>query len=185
MALMTTVLAASLALTPGVSTLHPAQGVVSVAASFREAGDAGYGAVTYAPGSVPPGSRIRVTERTGDHGTWIELRLEGVEADRTFGAHVHRQPCGADPADAGTHYQDAADPVQPSVDPVYANPRNEAWLDLVTDARGHGRSQASVGWRIRAGEARSVVVHEHATATLSGHAGSAGPRLACVTVPFA
>ncbi|MFK0254355.1 superoxide dismutase family protein [Streptomyces sp. NPDC090445] len=184
MALMTTVFAASLALTAGAATPSPGQGAVSVAGAFRPADDTGYGAVTYAPGSVPVGSRIRVTEQTGDDGTRIELRLEGVEAGRTFGAHVHRKPCGKDPAAAGAHYQDAVDPVQPSVDPVYANPRNEAWLDLATDARGDGRSQTTVGWRIRAGEAGSVVVHEHATHTVSGHAGSAGPRLACITVPF-
>ncbi|MEU2391009.1 superoxide dismutase family protein [Streptomyces sp. NPDC007369] len=184
MALMTTVIAASLALTAGVGVPSPGEGAVTVAGAFRAADDTGYGAVTYAPGTVPLGSRIRVTERIGEHGTWIELRLEGVKADRTFGAHVHAKPCGADPADAGAHYQDAVDPVQPSVDPVYANPRNEAWLDLTTDAHGHGSSQTSVGWRIRAGEAASVVVHEHATATMAGHAGSAGPRLACLTVPF-
>ncbi|MFD0268659.1 superoxide dismutase family protein [Streptomyces sp. NPDC127106] len=184
MALMTTVLAASLALTAAVGVPKPEQGAVSVAGAFRSADDTGYGAVTYAPGPVPLGSRIHVTERVGDDGTWIELRLEGVQAGRAFGAHVHRSPCGADPADAGSHYQDAVDPVQPSVDAAYANPRNEAWLDLTTDAHGHARSQTSVGWRIRSGEARSVVVHEHTTATMHGHAGSAGPRLACITVPF-
>ncbi|NXY95007.1 superoxide dismutase family protein [Streptomyces sp. BR123] len=190
---MTTVFAASLALTAGVGTPSPEQGAVSVSGAFLPVGDTGYGAVTdetgygavtYAPGAVPIGSRIRVTERTGDQGTRFELRLEGVGAGRTFGAHVHRNPCGKDPAAAGAHYQDAVDPVQPSVDPVYANPRNEAWLDLATDAHGRGRSQTTVGWRIRVGEAGSVVVHEHATHTGPGHAGSAGPRLACITVPF-
>ncbi|MEU5808953.1 superoxide dismutase family protein [Streptomyces sp. NPDC047718] len=185
MASMTTVLAASLALAAGVGTPSPGQGAVSVSGTFRKAAvDAGYGAVTYAPGHVPAGSRIRVTERAGTQGTWIELRLEGVKANRTFGAHVHRKPCGTDPAAAGSHYQDLADPVQPSVDPAYANPRNEVWLDLTTDARGDGRSQTAVTWRIRVGDARSVVVHEHPTATGPGHAGSAGPRLACLTVPF-
>ncbi|MBB5119231.1 superoxide dismutase family protein [Streptomyces eurocidicus] len=194
MAFMTTVLAASLALTPGVSTLSttnstsPVEGTqhsaVTVIETFRAATGTGSGAVTYDPKSVPLGSHVEVRERTSDRGTWFELRLEGVQAERTFGAHVHRKPCGTDPATSGGHYQNVTDPVQPSVDPAYANKRNEAWLDLTTDAHGRARSQTSVRWWVRAGEARSVVVHEHATDTRPGHAGTAGARLACVNVSF-
>ncbi|MCD9193507.1 superoxide dismutase family protein [Streptomyces albireticuli] len=194
MAFMTTVLAASLALTPGLSTLSTTDSTspegtqhsaVTVTETFRTTAGSGYGAVTYDPKSVPPGSRVEVRERTSDRGTWFELRLAGVQAKRTFGAHVHQKPCGTDSATSGGgHYQNVKDPVQPSVDPAYANARNEAWLDLTTDARGNGRSQTSVRWRVRDGEARSVVVHERATDTRPGKAGTAGARLACVNVPF-
>jgi Cu-Zn family superoxide dismutase len=80
--------------------------------------------------------------------------------------------------------QHVADPVQPSVDPAYANARNEIWLDLRTDADGVARSAARVDWAIPPGGAGSVVVHEHGTHTGAGEAGTAGDRLACVDVPF-
>ena len=49
-----------------------------------------------------------------------------------------------DPAAAGSHYQHQADPKQPSVNPDYANPRNEIWLDFTTDATGSARSESVV-----------------------------------------
>ncbi|MGK5628952.1 superoxide dismutase family protein [Streptomyces sp. URMC 123] len=142
-------------------------------------------AITYDTRSIPIGSRVVVLERREpDGGTSVALWLEGVQPLRTFGAHVHQKPCGPRPADSGPHYQHVKDPVQPSTDPAYANPRNEVWLDLTTDDRGEGGALSSVRWRFRPGEARSVVVHEHATQTHPGHAGTAGARLACVNVPF-
>ncbi|MGK5636772.1 superoxide dismutase family protein [Streptomyces sp. URMC 126] len=176
------VAAALLAVVPviGAGSGHDA---VTVTDTFRTR--SGAAAVTYAPDAVPGGARVRVTERPAPGGgTRFALRLEGLPAGRTFGAHVHRQACGPKPEDAGPHYQNVKDPVQPSVDPAYANPRNEVWLDLTTGARGTARAQATVAWRVRPGEARSLVLHEHATDTRAGHAGTAGARLACVTVPF-
>lgn len=144
-----------------------------------------HGAVTYDEHGVPVGSRVTVTEQaTEDDGTHVALRLKGLSPDRTYGAHVHRKPCGPLPDDSGPHYQHRVDPVQPSTDPAYANPENEIWLDLTTDDRGAGRSDATVDWTFRPGEARSLVIHEHATHTEPGHAGQAGKRLACVNVPF-
>ncbi|MBC2878601.1 superoxide dismutase family protein [Streptomyces sp. TYQ1024] len=156
---------------------------VTVAETFRTR--SGGAAVTYVPDAVPGGARVRVAERPAHGGgTRFVLRLQGLPAGRTFGAHVHRQACGPKPDDAGPHYQNVKDPVQPSVDPAYANPRNEVWLDLTTDAHGAARAETAVAWRVRPGEARSVVLHEHATDTRAGRAGTAGARLACVTVPF-
>ncbi|PHQ50255.1 superoxide dismutase [Streptomyces cinnamoneus] len=158
---------------------------VAVSEWFEPAAGGGvHAAVTFRADVVPDGARVTVVERTGHDGTHIALRLHGVEAGRTFGAHVHTKPCGAKPEDSGPHYQDRKDPKQPSTDPAYANPRNEVWLDLTTDRRGDGGASADVQWRFRDGEARSVVVHEHATETGAGHAGMAGARLACVNVPF-
>ncbi|MBZ4321397.1 superoxide dismutase family protein [Streptomyces huiliensis] len=161
----------------------PGPNAVTVADSFRTR--AGGAAVTYAPDAVPGGARVRVSEHPAHKGgTRFTLRVDGLPAGRTYGAHVHREACGPKPEDAGPHYQNVKDPVQPSVDPAYANPRNEVWLDLTTDDRGTGRAEATVAWRVRPGEARSVVLHEHATETHAGRAGTAGARLACVTVPF-
>ena len=36
-----------------------------------------------------------------------------------------------------------------SINPSYANPGNEVWLDLVTNADGNGRAQTVVDWPFR------------------------------------
>ncbi|MDX3640343.1 superoxide dismutase family protein [Streptomyces sp. MB09-02B] len=142
-------------------------------------------AVTYDTALVPVAGRVQVKEELRrDGGTRIELRLRDLAASRVYGAHVHTKPCGELPADAGPHYQDELDPKQPSVDPAYANPDNEVWLDVRTNEDGSARSIAVVDWRFRDGGARSVVLHAAATSTHEGHAGTAGARLACVNVPF-
>lgn len=146
---------------------------------------AGAKAVTYNSALVPEGARVQVKEelRRGG-GTRIELSVRDLLPNRVYGAHVHTKPCGALPADAGPHYQNQADPTQPSVDPAYANRLNEIWLDLATNKDGSDRSTAIVAWQFREGGARSVVLHEMGTAMHPGHAGTAGARLACINVPF-
>lgn len=142
-------------------------------------------AVTYNTDLVPVSARVQVKEelrRSG--GTRIELRLRDLAPDRVYGAHVHTMPCGELPENAGPHYQDQVDPTVPSVDPEFANPYNEVWLDLTTNQDGSDRATAIVDWRFREGGARSVVLHEQATATHDGHAGTAGSRLACINVSF-
>lgn len=140
--------------------------------------------LTYDPALVPAGAGITVVEVARDGGTRLRLSLTGLLPGRTYGAHVHTRPCGAAPDDAGPHYQDVRDPVQPSVDPAYANAENEVWLDFTTDHRGKAHTTTRQDWRFRPGGARSVVVHEHATTTHPGEAGMAGARLACLSVPF-
>ncbi|MEV0039171.1 superoxide dismutase family protein [Streptomyces sp. NPDC050804] len=160
--------------------------------------------LTYDVTKVPVGSRISVVqqgsekgggqgrEHTGDQAgdqaggavTTVRLRVSGLLPDRMYGAHVHTGPCGRAPEAAGPHYQNVEDPVQPSTDPAYANAENEVWLDFTTDAGGHGAAVSRHDWRFRPGGARSVVIHEHHTSTAPGAAGTAGARLACLTVPF-
>ncbi|WP_166350250.1 superoxide dismutase family protein [Phytoactinopolyspora limicola] len=141
-------------------------------------------AVTYDPSAVPAGAPVQVTVAPADPGgTTYTLHIEDVEPARDFGAHLHTGACGPDPADAGPHYQNSLDPVQPSTDPAYANPDNEVWLDLTTDDDGAGSAEATVRWTPREGEANSIVIHEHHTMTDPGHAGHAGDRLACVDLP--
>ncbi|WP_017569504.1 superoxide dismutase family protein [Nocardiopsis halotolerans] len=150
--------------------------------------DEATGAFTYDETAVPPGATSDVQVRVQDGRTHVQFTGTGLAADRDFGAHVHTRPCGEDPADAGPHYQNEVDPAaaegEPSTDPAYANPENEVWLDFTTDADGNARTSAMVDWEFREGEARSLVLHERHTSTEEGEAGSAGDRLACVSVDF-
>ncbi|MBO8184505.1 superoxide dismutase family protein [Streptomyces spirodelae] len=141
-------------------------------------------AVTYDRSKVPAGAGIMVARTATDHSTSVRLQVRGLVPDRTYGAHVHTQPCGAKPDDSGPHYQHRKDPEQPSTDPRYANPHNEVWLDFTTDSRGRGEAVSRHHWTFREGEARSVVLHERGTSSEAGHAGQAGARVACFSVPL-
>lgn len=141
-------------------------------------------AVTY-DAKVPSGAKVMVVSvPTISGGTMVLLKLKGLLPHRAYGAHVHVKKCGAAPADAGPHYQNVVDPVQPSVDPAYANPRNEIWLDVHTDGNGFAFTSSTVDWQFTDRHAQSVVVHNEHTHTKPGEAGTAGPRLACVNVAF-
>lgn len=141
-------------------------------------------ALTYDQRLVPAAADITVRQRAEAAGTTVAVSVRGLARRHTFGVHVHTRPCGTLPEDAGPHYQHVRDPNPPSTDPAYANPGNEVWLDLRTDRRGGGRSAVRQPWHFRTGEARSVVLHEHATSTEHGEAGMAGARVACFTVPL-
>lgn len=146
------------------------------------------GAITYDETAVPEGATADVQVRVQEGETFVQFTGTGLEANRDFGAHVHTAPCGDDPDDSGPHYQDEQDPEadedNPSTDPDYANPENEVWLDFTTDDGGNAFSSATVPWEFRDGEAQSLVLHEEHTNTEEGEAGTAGDRLACVTVEF-
>jgi len=160
----------------------------SVTASIFMLPAEGVGAVTYDETAVPEGATSDVQVRVQDGETYVQFTGTSLEADRDFGAHVHTQPCGERPEDAGPHYQNDPDPAatadEPSSDPAYANPENEVWLDFTTDDGGSAQSSATVEWEFREGEAQSLVLHEEHTMTGHGEAGTAGDRLACVTVEF-
>jgi Cu-Zn family superoxide dismutase len=138
-------------------------------------------ALTYDARLVPPGARVEVRQHTAGSHTEVKLAVSGVRPGHTYGAHVHALPCAADPAASGPHYQHV-----PGDDPALANPENEVWLDFTADAAGSGWASARQHWSFRPGEAASVVLHEHATATGEGGQppGHAGGRVACFTVPF-
>ena len=142
-------------------------------------------AVTYDEELVPAGARGAVQARSGDGTTTVMLAVRGLEPLRWYGAHVHTEPCGEQPEDSGPHFQLSVDPMQPSVDPTYANPQNEIWLDFMTDEAGAGSAESTVAWELpddrRPG---SVVVHTMGTASGPGEAGTAGARAACITVDF-
>jgi superoxide dismutase, Cu-Zn family len=141
-------------------------------------------AVTY-DDAVPKGAKVKVSVvPEGGKQTVFTLVVSGLPSDHGLGAHLHTAACGADPADAGPHYQNAADPKTPSTDPKYANDKNEVWLDFTTDTTGAATASATVDWVVRSGEAKSIVIHAEHTKTGDGEAGTAGDRLACVNVPL-
>jgi superoxide dismutase, Cu-Zn family len=155
---------------------------VQVTATFTQTAGT---AVTYDPGLVPVGAQATVAATSGNTGTSVTLSVQGLLPGRSYGAHAHTEPCGTTGAAAGPHFQNSVDPVQPSVDPRYANPDNEIWLDLTTDAKGAGTARTAVAWEIdRQRRPHSVVIHAISTATDPGRAGTAGNRVACVSVDF-
>jgi superoxide dismutase, Cu-Zn family len=155
---------------------------VQVTATFTTAPST---AITYDEGLVPAGSRGAVSSRSGGGSTTVMLAVRGLETERRYGAHVHTQPCGATGDAAGPHFQYEVDPVQPSVDPRYANPDNEIWLDVTTDGAGAGSAETTVAGEFPEDrQPRSVVGHAAPTETDPGHAGSAGNRAACISVDF-
>lgn len=143
-------------------------------------------AVTYAPAQVPAGAKAKVTlERLGDGVATVTARLTGLRPNREYGAHAHTKPCGATGDDAGPHFQQVADPVKPSVDAAYANPRNEVWLDFRTDSRGNASRAVTGTWKFEGrGDVNSFVIHETHTHAEPGQAGKAGARLACLNARF-
>ncbi|WP_020574527.1 superoxide dismutase family protein [Actinopolymorpha alba] len=156
---------------------------VLASGAFQPA-DSGADALTYDSTLAPVGARAAVVAVVTPLGTTTILAVKGLAPNREYGAHVHVNACGADPAAAGPHVQWREDPVQPSTDPKYANPSNEIWLDLTTDGQGTDVAASSVRWPISKKTAGSVVIHEHHTSREHGEAGTAGPRLACINVPF-
>ncbi|WP_419993310.1 superoxide dismutase family protein [Streptomyces boninensis] len=163
---------------------EPQDGAWLVRNAEFEGADSDGDARTYDPALVPEGSEVAVVESSGDGRTGVVIALHGMKPNRMYGVHVHTGKCGPKGDDAGPHYQNRKDPETPSVDPEYANRKNEVWLDLHTDPSGYATASAKQKWLFRDGEAQSVVLHEHHTSTKPGEAGTAGDRLACVNVPF-
>ena len=86
--------------------------------------------------------------RTPEGSTIVTVHVEGLNANTTYGSHVHQLPC--DVSDADGHYKH--DPAGP------AAPPNEIWPGFTTNDAGVGNGNATVSWTARAA-AVSVVVH--------------------------
>jgi Cu-Zn family superoxide dismutase len=164
--------------TPSSSAPAPALSGGGTFAAFQ----AGGAAVAYNPELLPSGSSARAALTASDSGVRTELKVTGLVPNRAYGAHAHVKPCGEKGDAAGPHFQDKADPVTPSVDPAYANAKNEIWLDFTTDATGSATATSAVDWKFTDRKPASVVIHEKATHTDPGHAGTAGARLGCLTL---
>lgn len=144
------------------------------------------GPLTRYSASVPEGAAARVQAVATSSGrTVVTLHVRGLQPHTTYGAHAHVNACGATGGAAGPHYQHVVAPAGQAADIAYANPDNEIWLDLTTNEKGNGAAQTVVDWHVRAQGANSVVLHRDPTALgPDGTAGTAGPRLACLTVGF-
>ncbi len=146
---------------------------------------------TYDAALAPAGATARVHAVEAGEGdnqkTIVTLHVKGLVPNREYGAHAHNLPCGALGSAAGAHYQyvidpaTGGDPKKASIDPAYANPENEIWLDFTTNASGSAHAKAVVDWQMPdERRAASVVIHVRHT----DHTGSAGARVACISVPF-
>src|SRR2546423_8950285 len=118
---------------------------VNVTAMF-DTPDQNATALTYDPKLLPVGARATVTAAAQDGKTTVQLTVSGLLPDRPYGAHAHARPCGPVGDAAGPHYQHQLDPKTPSVDPAFANPQNEIWLDFTTDAEGKATATSTVDW---------------------------------------
>jgi Cu-Zn family superoxide dismutase len=144
----------------------------------------GSNAITYDTAVVPPGATARVAIARSADGVTVRLAVTGLIPRRAYGAHLHTKPCTALPDAAGPHYQHDADPTMPSVDPSYANPENEVWLDFIADATGSASVTSAKPWTFdERRPPRSLILHAQVTRTKRGSAGMAGPRVACLTLP--
>jgi Cu-Zn family superoxide dismutase len=80
--------------------------------------------------------------------TRAELAVSGLLPNRGYAVHAHTNACGAIADAAGPHFQNRVDPAAtpqaPSSNPEYANPSNEIWLDVRTDATGAGTLDTTV-----------------------------------------
>lgn len=180
-ALLMTLTAATAVTTVALPASAAEYGITAVVTTFQS--DHRFGdAVTYDPDLVPVGSLVGVATVTEEEGMVTELKVRGLVPDREYGAHVHVNPCGATGDDAGPHYQHVRDPKQPSTDPAYANPENEIWLDFTTDDEGEAEVTSAVKFTLGDRVPGSVVLHEHHTGTEEGEAGTAGGRIACITL---
>jgi Cu/Zn superoxide dismutase len=110
----------------------------------------------------------------------LQLQVSGLPPDRMFGSHLHRLSCTE--SKAGGHYQQNAAPGDAGSNPAFANATNEAWLDFKSDASGKASPapETTVDWIPRAGEAKSIIIHDMGTAP----GGIAGSKLACLPITF-
>ena len=124
------------------------------------------------PGAA--GASVNATAESGAVLATSTVTVAGLLPNRTYGVHLHVNPCGLKPEDAGPHYQHAH---------THASADNEVWLDLTTDASGYATATATQDWAFVPGRLpRSLVIHAEKTATAGAQAGTAGPRIACVTL---
>ncbi|MGH8964322.1 MAG: superoxide dismutase, partial [Actinomycetes bacterium] len=120
-------------------------------------------AITYNQELAPPGARLAVTMIPAAETTNVELTVNGMLPNRGYAVHAHTRACGATGEAAGPHYQNRIDPLAtpqaPSTNPEYANPSNEIWLDVRTDAAGSGTSPTTVPFMFTDRAPESIVVH--------------------------
>ncbi|MFI6819069.1 superoxide dismutase family protein [Nonomuraea sp. NPDC050328] len=130
---------------------------------------AGGDLVVYDRALAPEGARASASVDSTATGTVSSLTVEGLLPQRTYGAHLHANACGAKPDDAGPHFQHTHG---------QANATSEVWLDLTTDEAGTGQATAKHSWSLGAMTPKSAVIHAQPTKP----DGTAGPRVACLSL---
>lgn len=145
-------------------------------------------AITYDESLAPVGAKLTATMVPAGNATAVKFTVSGLTPNRGYAVHAHTKACGADGKAAGPHYQNRIDPAatpdKPSTDPAYANRTNEIWLDLTTDAKGSAQTTTTVPFTFTKREPASIVLHKDmVTNTEPGKAGTAGDRIACLTLP--
>lgn len=131
-------------------------------------------AIAYDRKLAPKGSQASVTVESSNGQTRTSLVAEGLLPDRRYGAHLHTKPCGSKPDDSGPHYQHH---------PGQIDPTSEVWLDFTTDGEGAGRASARHEWSLDPAKVPgSLVIHAKATKPSGPQAGTAGDRIACLTL---
>ncbi|MCE7010906.1 superoxide dismutase [Kibdelosporangium philippinense] len=126
-------------------------------------------AFSYSP-AAPVGAELTAEILVTGDATNVQLTATGLLPNREYAVRAHTKPCGKSADDAGPRFQNRVDPRQPSVDPAYANPDNEIWLDLRTDHDGAAKPRTSVPFTLSERAPASFVVSESDT------------RLACFTL---
>lgn len=144
-------------------------------------------AETYNPALAPVGAHLQAALTPSGESTTAEFTVSGLLPDRGYAAYADVNACGGFPDAEVPHYQNRIDPAAtaraPSTNPEYANPSNEIWLDLRTDATGSGTARTTVPFVFTDRGPGSIVVYEAMqTGTGPGHAGKAGARIACLTL---
>ncbi|MGH3617150.1 MAG: superoxide dismutase [Pseudonocardiaceae bacterium] len=146
-------------------------------------------AITYNPSLAPPDAAVLASVTPSGYypRTVATLVVAGLLPNRSYAAAAHTNACGTTGQDAGPYYQNridpAASPQAASTNPRYANPRNEIWQDIRTDAAGQGTSQTTVPFGFTDRRPGSIELHEAtATPTAPGQAGATGAPIACVTL---
>lgn len=148
-------------------------------------------AETYNPALAPLGAHLTAALVPSGESTNAEFTVSGLQPNRGYAVAAHVNTCSGSPDGLGPRYQNRIDPavnqtavgVAPSTDPQYANPNNEIWLDVRTDASGSGTSRTTVPFVFTDRGPGSIVVGDaQQTATGPGEAGNGGTPVACLTL---
>ncbi len=171
LAMIVALVGSQLALPSGALAQHASQSPPSASAKGPTVvHDAAFAGATVIVNSIPvPYSALTIVVLDVNY-------MPELARGRILGAHAHASPCGADPLASGGHHQNPD-----AKDPAIALGAKEVWLDLSIDSRGRGIAIALIDWRLRKGQAGSVVVHALPTNSTTG---AAGARVLCTTVPF-
>ncbi|WP_433540127.1 hypothetical protein ACQP10_29980 [Streptosporangium sandarakinum] len=133
-------------------------------------------AIVYDAALAPPGASVQVTAESGSVFAVTTATVSGFLPGRTYGAHLHVDPCGKKPAAAGPHFRRPGDAghshsgaghgpgaktghSDPGAKAGHSDPgaghghdgagasaATEFWLDFTTDATGAATATSRQDW---------------------------------------